>query len=69
VVSSGFRFNSWFVNEKVTWNGKLTINAGIRLDHYSHSANLPLSRTLEILDTHLRIRELSSSWIRTQSEC
>jgi len=35
VVSSGVRYNSWFVNDKVTWNRKLTINAGIRLDHYS----------------------------------
>ena len=35
IVSSGVNYNSWFVNDKVTWNRKLTINAGIRLDHYS----------------------------------
>ncbi len=34
-VASGVNFNSWFVNDKVTWNRKLTINAGIRFDRYS----------------------------------
>jgi hypothetical protein len=34
-VASGVNYNSWFVNDKITWNRKLTINAGIRIDHYS----------------------------------
>ncbi|MBI4474205.1 MAG: TonB-dependent receptor, partial [Acidobacteria bacterium] len=34
-VASGVNYNSWFINDKITWNRKLTINAGIRIDHYS----------------------------------
>lgn len=34
-VASGVNYNSWFANDKITWNRKLTINAGIRIDHYS----------------------------------
>jgi hypothetical protein len=35
VVSSGVNYNSWFINDKITVNRKLTVNAGIRWDHYS----------------------------------
>jgi Carboxypeptidase regulatory-like domain len=34
-VASGVNYNSWFVNDKITWNRKLTFNVGIRIDHYS----------------------------------
>lgn len=35
VVSSGINYNSWFINDKITLSRKLTVNAGLRLDHYS----------------------------------
>jgi len=34
-VSAGVNYNSWFVNDKITVNRKLTVNAGLRIDHYS----------------------------------
>jgi len=34
-VASGVYYNSWFINDKVTWNRKLTFNVGIRFDRYS----------------------------------
>ena len=34
-VASGVNYNSWFVNDKLTWSRQLTINFGARVDHYS----------------------------------
>jgi Carboxypeptidase regulatory-like domain len=34
-VSSGDRWKGFYVNDKITWNRKLTVSLGIRLDHYS----------------------------------
>jgi hypothetical protein len=34
-TASGVNYESWFVNDKVTLSRKLTVNAGVRVDHYS----------------------------------
>jgi len=34
-IASGVNYESWFVNDKVTLSHKLTVNAGVRMDHYS----------------------------------
>jgi len=34
-VASGVYYNSWFINDKLTWSRKLTVNFGIRFDRYS----------------------------------
>ncbi|MBI4473870.1 MAG: TonB-dependent receptor, partial [Acidobacteria bacterium] len=33
--SSGIYYNSWFINDKIIWNRKLTMNVGLRFDRYS----------------------------------
>jgi hypothetical protein len=34
-VTQGERYISWFVTDKVTWNRKLTFNAGVRFERYA----------------------------------
>lgn len=34
-IASGVNYGSWFINDKLTLSRKLTLNAGLRLDHYS----------------------------------
>ncbi|MBI4474875.1 MAG: TonB-dependent receptor [Acidobacteria bacterium] len=34
-TADGINYNSWFLNDKITWNRKLTMNVGLRFDRYS----------------------------------
>jgi hypothetical protein len=34
-TTSGVNYESWFFNDKITVSRKLTVNAGMRMDHYS----------------------------------
>jgi hypothetical protein len=34
-TASGVNYQSWFINDKITINRKLTLNVGLRTDHYS----------------------------------
>ena len=34
-VTDGTNYNSWFINDKITWNRKLTLNVGLRFDRRS----------------------------------
>src|SRR5688572_31490936 len=34
-VNSGVKFNSWFANDAINLTPQLTLNAGVRFDHYS----------------------------------